>query len=134
MKIDGACHCGQITYRAEADPGRVQICHCTDCQILSGSAFRTVVRVRGEDFELLSGRPNIYEKTAESGRKRIQSFCPNCGSPIYATSPGEGPKTIGIRLGTVRQRDRLVPKKQYWVRSARSWLCELAGLESIERQ
>jgi hypothetical protein len=39
MKIDGACHCGSITYAAEIDPQTVAICHCTDCQTLSGSAF-----------------------------------------------------------------------------------------------
>jgi len=38
MKIDGHCHCGQITFEAEVDPNSVMICHCTDCQRLSGSA------------------------------------------------------------------------------------------------
>ena len=37
MKIDGRCHCGCITYEAEIDPDKVMICHCTDCQTLSGS-------------------------------------------------------------------------------------------------
>jgi hypothetical protein len=46
MKIDGRCHCGYITYEAEIDPEKVMICHCTDCQTLSGSAFRTVVLTR----------------------------------------------------------------------------------------
>ena len=45
MKIDGGCHCGFITYEGEADPDKAAICHCTDCQTLSGSAFRTVVPV-----------------------------------------------------------------------------------------
>ena len=40
MKIDGGCHCGYITYAAEIDPEKVGICHCTDCQTLSGTAFR----------------------------------------------------------------------------------------------
>jgi len=40
MKIDGGCLCGHITYEAEIDPAQVSICHCTDCQTLSGSAFR----------------------------------------------------------------------------------------------
>ena len=40
MKIEGGCHCGNITYRAEVDPNTVGICHCTDCQTLTGSAYR----------------------------------------------------------------------------------------------
>ena len=41
MKIDGGCHCGYITYEATIDSEQIGICHCTDCQTLSGSAFRT---------------------------------------------------------------------------------------------
>ena len=50
MKIDGACHCGYITYVAEIDPDKAGICHCTDCQTLSGSAFRMSVPAPKEAF------------------------------------------------------------------------------------
>ena len=46
MKIDGRCHCGYITYEADIDPDKTLICHCTDCQTLSGSAFRVHVYTR----------------------------------------------------------------------------------------
>ena len=39
MKVTGACHCGAITIEGEADPEKVGICHCTDCQTGTGSAF-----------------------------------------------------------------------------------------------
>lgn len=35
MKVEGSCHCGQITFEAQIDPEAVRICHCTDCQTLS---------------------------------------------------------------------------------------------------
>ncbi|MEE9586606.1 MAG: GFA family protein, partial [Hyphomicrobiaceae bacterium] len=38
MKIDGSCHCGFIKYQAEVDPEGVYVCHCTDCQSISGGA------------------------------------------------------------------------------------------------
>ena len=43
MKVTGRCHCGQISFEAEIDPAQVRICHCTDCQTLTGTAFRTNV-------------------------------------------------------------------------------------------
>ena len=46
MKIDGSCHCGNITYTAEIDPENVGLCHCTDCQTLSGSAARVFAQTR----------------------------------------------------------------------------------------
>ena len=75
MKIDGSCHCGSITYTAEIDPENVGICHCTDCQTLSGSAFRISVRANKEAFNL-QGQPKIYVKAAESGARRSQAFWP----------------------------------------------------------
>jgi hypothetical protein len=134
MKIDGHCHCGCITYEAEVDPEKVDICHCTDCQTLSGSAFRTVVPAPEDKFKLLSGQPRIYVKTGESGAKRAQAFCPECGTPIYSTAVGDGPKFIGIRVGTVRQRNDLPPKTQYWFRSAQHWVTELSSLQKVDKE
>ena len=134
MKIDGGCHCGYITYEAEVDPGKVVICHCTDCQTLSGSAFRTAAPTAEGTFNLLAGELKIYVKTAESGNRRAQAFCPECGTPIYASAVGEGPKVHNIRVGTVRQRAALVPKLQIWTRSEQPWIGDLASIGKVEKQ
>jgi hypothetical protein len=134
MKIDGRCHCGYISYEAEIEPEKVVICHCTDCQTLSGSAFRTVALTRENAFRILSGEPKIYVKTGEGGTKRVQSFCPECGTPIYSCTIGDGPKVYGVRVGTARQRDQLVPKIQLWCRSSQRWLADLGAAPQIETQ
>ena len=133
MRIDGGCHCGYIKYEAEVDPSKVAICHCTDCQTLSGTAFRTVVPAPKEGFRMLAGQPKIYIKTAESGNKRAQAFCPECGTPLYATSPAD-PQVYGIRVGSVRQRAELRPQRQVWHRSALDWLGDLASVPVVEKQ
>ena len=65
MKIDGGCHCGSIRFEAEVDLATVVICHCTDCQTFSGSAFRTVVQTKPGTFALLSGCACSKVETAE---------------------------------------------------------------------
>jgi hypothetical protein len=134
MRVDGRCHCGYISYEAEIDPGKVLICHCTDCQTLSGSAFRTVAITHENSFRLSSGEVKTYVKIAESGAKRQQSFCPECGTPIYSCPLGEGSKVHSIRVGTIRQRDQLVPKAQLWFRSSRGWITELGSIPKIDKQ
>lgn len=134
MKVNGQCHCGFITYEAEIDPDSVFLCHCSDCQTLSGTAFRSVAPCPDDKFELLSGEPKIYTKISESGNPRPQAFCPECGTSIYATSAGDGPKTINLRAGTIRQRSELPPKAHYWYRSAQGWISDLAELRRIEKQ
>ena len=133
MHIEGGCHCGHIKYEAEVDPATVSICHCTDCQTLTGSAFRVTVPARKEGFKLLTGQPKIYVKTAESGTQRAHGFCPECGTPIYATSVSD-PQVYGIRVGTTRQRTELKPTKQTWCRSALGWVMNFAALPQSPQQ
>ena len=131
MKIDGRCHCGAITYEAEIDREKIFVCHCTDCQTLSGSAFRTIAVTQEGTFKLLSGEPKEYVKIADSGAERAQAFCPECGTPIYAASPGGGAKVYAIRAGTARQRDELVPTAQAWCGSGLGWIEDLASVRKV---
>ena len=134
MKIDGACHCGLISYEAEIDPANVAICNCTDCQALSGTAFRVVVPTQESDLKL-SGEPKIYIKTtSDSGAPREQAFCPNCGSSIYATSVGGEDRLLMIRAGTLKQFDQLTPSRQIWTQHKHGWLDSLADLPGLETQ
>lgn len=134
MKVDGACHCGRIRFEAEVNPASVVICHCTDCQTLSGSAFRTVVPTLSGSFRLLSGSPKVYVKSADSGNKREQTFCADCGTPIYSAPVGDDKSVVSLRVGTMRQRDQMIPTDQFWFRSARDWLGILPSLRRRETQ
>ena len=134
MKIDGACHCGEITFEAETDPKSAGICHCTDCQTMSGTAFRTVVTATPGTLRLASGEPKTYVKTAESGNRRTMAFCATCGTQLWACNAGNDPSRINVRAGTLRQRTELAPRRQIWFRSAQPWLAGIATLPSIEKQ
>ena len=135
MHVEGACHCGYVTFTAEVDPDTAGVCHCTDCQAISGSAFRTTVRARPGTFALKSGAPTLYIKTtAESGTKREHAFCPRCGTSVYATSVGGEPRTYSLRFGTLKERDAIVPKRRIWMRSHVAWLDDLRTVPSHERQ
>ena len=61
------------------------ICHCTDCQTLSGSAFRIVAFTREDGFRLLSGElENSTSRLVKADPTRTQAFCPECGTPIFS--------------------------------------------------
>lgn len=133
MHISGGCHCGAITYEAEVDPAKVSLCHCTDCQILTGTAFRASVPANKADFRLLTGTPKIYVKVGDSGARRAQGFCGACGTPLYATS-ADDPQVYGIRTGTARERARLLPRRQIWCDSAREWAMNVGPLPRFARE
>jgi len=132
MHIEGACHCGLISFTAQIDPSRVMVCHCSDCQVFSGSPFRVVVPAAIESFHM-RGEPKHYIKVAESGNRRVQAFCPECGTPIYATAASD-PQVFNIRVGTAHQRAELRPKTQGWCRSARDWVNDLHSIRQFATQ
>ena len=133
MHIDGACHCGRIRFEAEVDPARAVICHCIDCQTFSGAAFRASVPAKVEDFRLLKGTPRTYVKTAESGNRRLQAFCGDCGSPLYATD-AVGAKTYNLRIGVMAERAALPPQREIWCESALPWARDVLPLPKIDKQ
>jgi hypothetical protein len=132
MHIDGACHCGCITFTAEVDPTRVTICHCSDCQVLSGSPFRASVAAPLDSL-VLDGEPKRYIKVAENGNRRAQVFCPDCATPLVSTDAVNATQAV-IRLGCVRQHAALVPSWQIWQRSQQPWLREIPTIPGVDGQ
>jgi hypothetical protein len=127
MQVDGSCFCGDIRFEAEVAKERVGICHCTDCQTFSGSAFRTSVFVPGGDLRLLAGTPSLYEKTSERGSPRQLAFCGRCGTHLWGAAGGDAPPFYSVRVGVLAQRAELPPVVQVWCRSALPWLPALPG-------
>jgi len=128
MEVQGSCHCGRVKYEALVDPARTAICHCTDCQNLTGSAYRVSVPAIEGSFRITSGEPSVYVKRGDSGSRRAQAFCSNCGSPLY-TYDADSPKVYGLRVGCIAQRAALVLRKQKLWRSALQWTQNLSDVE-----
>ena len=132
MKVHGTCQCGAIAWEGEVDPARVTVCHCGDCQRLSGAAFRASVPTKAEDFVLLRGEPVRYIKTAESGNRRVQGFCGRCGTPLY--SADERPTSYNLRIGPLAERNQLPPQRQIWCEAALPWAADLLDVPRTPKQ
>jgi hypothetical protein len=134
VKVQGRCHCGAITYEAEVEPGTVNICHCLDCQMLTGTAFRASILAPADKFRILTGKPRQYVKVADSGARRVHAFCEICGSPVYACAVAN-PHTYSLRLGALSQGDALGrPARQIWTKRRLSWIPKLEGVPEIDGQ
>lgn len=133
MRVHGACHCGAISFEADVDPDAAMICHCSDCQALSATAFRVNVPAKAADFHLLKGTPKEYVKVGDSGARRAQGFCGNCGSQIYATGAEQPRSVYMLRAGVLAERNEIAPKRQSWRKSALAWLGDWPDLPATER-
>jgi hypothetical protein len=133
LKVEGQCHCGSITYEAEVTPGTVGLCHCLDCQTLTGSAFRAQIPALGDTFRILTGMPKRYVKTADSGAKRVHSFCDNCGAPVYSCAAIDNPPYYSLRVGALKQRNDIgAPYRQIWTERRLSWVTRITEIPEMD--
>ena len=132
MHVTGACLCGAIRIEAEIEPDKVALCHCADCQVLSGSAFRGAVGALRRTIKV-SGEPRVYLKTAESGTRRAQAFCGECGTALWADDEEGRAPYVSLRLGFLDQRARLAPQAQIWRRSALPWTDRIGSIPSLPK-
>ncbi len=124
MHISGQCFCGAIAYESELDENRIGICHCRDCQIFSGSAFRMSSVVPIEAFRFTRGEPKYFDKRADSGAIRRLAFCGDCGTHLCSLPVG-GDSTspfVSIRLSTAREFPQLKPVSEIYCDSRVAWL------------
>lgn len=139
MEVHGACHCRAIEFTAHIDPSRVVLCHCTDCQVMSGGPYRSIAQANEDEFKLLKGALTLYHKVGDSGNSRELGFCNLCGSHIYATSyakdhDSKSNRILGLRAGTLAEAGELPPKLQVWCQSLIPWAQDITGLPQKERQ
>lgn len=91
--IDGACHCGAVTWRIDAVPKSATACNCTICR-----RYGVLWAYGHEDEDIrASGPTSVYSW----GEKSIGfHFCPSCGCVAYwrATAPHEGRRRMAVNL------------------------------------
>lgn len=130
---EGGCQCGGIRYRIEADPIALVVCHCTECQRQSGSAFGMSLVVPKAAFRLLSGEPATFTRKADSGRDVVCAFCSRCGNRIYH-APTYTKETLNVKPGTLDDRSWLAPGAHVWTRSRQPWVPIPEGARCFDGQ
>lgn len=107
-RVTGGCLCGAVRIVATGRPYRVGLCHCLDCRKHHGALFYATA-IFPEDAVRIDGETRDYE-----GR----SFCPRCGSSVFARSADE----IEVSLGALDAPDRFTPTYESFTVRRESWL------------
>jgi hypothetical protein len=131
---EGGCQCGAVRYQLEGEPVALVVCHCTECQRQSGSAFGMSLFVLRKSLRLLSGELKKFTREGESGNIVGCMFCGDCGTRIYHESEMLGEGTVNIKPGTLDDTSWLSPSLQVWTRSKQPWVPLAEGVRAMERQ
>lgn len=119
LPFGGRCQCGAVSYRITAPPLAFYLCHCTECQKQSASAFGESLQL-ATDGAHFSGILQRFTRRADSGRDLDCYFCPSCGTRVYHRNPGA--ETLTVKAGTLDDRSWLVPAGHIWARSRQPWV------------
>ncbi|MEM1255164.1 MAG: GFA family protein [Cyanobacteria bacterium P01_H01_bin.21] len=129
----GGCQCGQIRYELQAEPLTLYVCHCTDCQHQSSSAFGMSMPLPRESVKLTKGTPKQWSRPSASGRTVACFFCSNCGTRLFH-QPSRNDKITNIKPGTLDDTSWLEPAAHLWTASAQSWVSLSDNMLSIPQQ
>ena len=112
----GGCLCGQVRWRATAEPANVRVCHCRLCQKATGGPFFARAIFAAAAFSWTG------ETTAWPTSPRImRRSCARCGTPMFA-EPNDPPARIAVSAATCDDRHALAPDVHIWTAEKVDWL------------
>ena len=110
MKIDGACHCGNVAFEAEVDPATRPDLSLHGLPDHGGALFRANIQASGETFRLARDSQNFTSRRPKREPARA-GVLRGCGTGLYATSP-INPTSYVLRVGTIAQRAAFRPAQR----------------------
>ena len=124
-----SCSCGQLQARVTAEPVRVSVCHCLNCQRRSGSVFAAQARFPREAVTIV-GTGTEYVLVGDEGTKATFRFCPTCGATVYYTAEGF-PETVAIPVGAFAEPTFPAPSISVYEGRMHSWVSMPADMEHM---
>jgi hypothetical protein len=114
--LAGACYCRAVTYEVTDAFEYALICHCSDCQRTTGSAFKPFAGIEAHELSLTSGR-NLLQVLGDEANHN--AFCRKCGSLLYSVV--RGGTYVHVTLGTLLEAPVRKPSAHIFVRSKAPW-------------
>jgi hypothetical protein len=132
--IAGSCLCGGVRFEIAKAVGPFELCHCSRCRKVSGSAFAAMLGVRASDFHFVDGRDLIatYEAPLlEAPPPYRVSFCRRCGSPVPNPEPGR--EWFEIPAGLFESDPGLRPDRHIFVELNAPWHVITDSLPQLDK-
>jgi hypothetical protein len=129
----GGCGCGAIRYSVTAEPLISYLCHCTECQRRTSSAFGLNMMITEDNLVIEKGTPASRTRKADSGNELALNFCADCGTSLFSV-PAARPNIRVIYAGTLDDPSWVPVKLHIWADSALPWAIGDDGVERVPNQ
>jgi hypothetical protein len=128
--LSGACSCGAVKYRSDADLRRVVNCHCNMCRKMNGGAFSSYA-VIPRKLLVLSGSDNLAEYQVTAAARKY--FCKKCGTPIFNTNE-KYPGACMIYLGSLEGGANHEPSINVFSESMLGWVESIGSIARTDQR
>ena len=117
--ITGGCLCGALRYRAEGEPKAQGLCHCRNCQRLTGGGHVGWLTF-DEAAVAVEGETRAYATTGGSGRTATRYACPTCMSIVFGKAEVMAGR-INLYAGSLDDTTQFKPQMAIFTRSRPAW-------------
>ncbi len=120
--IHGSCLCGGVRFEVARFTGPFELCHCSRCRKVSGSAFMAGAGVRRQDFRWICGQDLItcFEAPiVESPPAYRVCFCSRCGCCV--PDPETRSEVFELAAGLLDDDPLIRPDKHIFVECKADW-------------
>ena len=130
ISIKGGCLCGAVRYECVVAPQTTIICHCTDCQKYTGTAY-AIILLFLKDHVRISGELKDFDSKTDAGNVMTRTFCMICGTHISKTSTRSG-EHIAIVAGSLDDPGQFKPEAEYWSDRKLPWVEGMKDIPKFE--
>lgn len=124
-----SCSCGQLKAVVSAEPHRVSVCHCLECQRRTGSVFGAQARFPKHAVEI-SGESHLYIRVGDEGSRISFNFCPHCGATVYYAIEDQR-ELVAIPVGAFADPTFPAPTFSVYEDRMHSWVTMPEGIDSL---
>ena len=104
-KITGGCLCGAVKFEVSNDFSQFHLCHCQQCQKITGSAHASNLFCKSSHITWLAGTDNT-KRFDYPDRHFARVFCTECGTGLpYLVNKG---KTLIVPAGSLELDEETV--------------------------
>lgn len=121
-KLSGSCLCRAVQFEIENAFRKFFLCHCYQCQKMTGSAHVANLFTNKEAITWLKGEHEVKRYTIP-GRELANVFCSHCGSPVPHISTNG--RALIVPAGSLDGEPSIMPHSHIFMAEKRTWHDEI---------
>lgn len=132
--LTGHCLCEGVQFEVAEVVGPLELCHCTRCRRVTGSAFFAGLVVSTRGYRMTQGRELVHHfelPVREAPPAYATFFCSRCGSPVPNPEP-EG-KAFEIPAGLLTGDPGVKADRHIFVEHRAPWFDPETELPKLDR-